>query len=71
MLDQVLHIFEIIPDYDLNIMQQGQTLSDITSKALKGLEEVIKEVQPDIVLVHGDTTTTFAGALASYYCQVM
>lgn len=70
MLDQVLNTFEITPDYDLNIMQQGQTLSDITSKALKGLEEVIKEVQPDIVLVHGDTTTTFAGALASYYCQV-
>ena len=70
MLDQVLNTFEIKPDYDLNIMQQGQTLSDITSKALKGLEEVIKEVQPDIVLVHGDTTTTFAGALASYYCQV-
>ena len=70
MLDQVLNAFEIIPDYDLNIMQEGQTLSDITSRALKGLEEVIKIEKPDIVLVHGDTTTTFAGALAAYYCQV-
>lgn len=70
MLDQVLKTFDIVPDYDLNIMQQGQTLSDITSKALKGLEKIIKEVNPDIVLVHGDTTTTFAGALAAYYCQV-
>ncbi len=70
MLDQVLNTFEIVPDYDLNIMQQGQTLSDITARALKGLEEVIKEVQPNIVLVHGDTTTTFAGALAAYYSQV-
>lgn len=70
MLDQVLNTFGITPDYDLNIMQKGQTLSDITSRALKGLEEVIKEVKPNIVLVHGDTTTTFAGALAAYYCQV-
>ena len=70
MLDQVLEVFEIKPDYDLNIMSQGQTLSDITSKALKGLEEVIKQVKPNIVLVHGDTTTTFAGALAAYYNQV-
>ncbi len=70
MLDQVLNAFNIKPDYDLNIMQQGQTLSDITSKALKGLENVINEVKPNIVLVHGDTTTTFAGALAAYYCQV-
>ena len=70
MLDQVLNAFEIKPDYDLNIMQQGQTLSDITARALKGLEEVIKEVKPNIVLVHGDTTTAFAGALAAYYCQV-
>ena len=69
MLDQVLNVFNIIPDYDLNIMKQGQTLSDITSKALKGLEEVINKENPDIVLVHGDTTTTFAGALASYYTQ--
>lgn len=70
MLDQVLNAFDIIPDYDLNIMQQGQTLSDITSRALKGLEEVIITEKPNIVLVHGDTTTTFAGALAAYYSQV-
>jgi len=69
MLDQVLEVFDIKPDYDLNIMQAGQTLSDITSRALKGLEEVINKEKPNIVLVHGDTTTTFAGALASYYCQ--
>ena len=69
MLDQVLNTFEITPDYDLNIMQQGQTLTDITTRATKGLEEVIKEVEPDIVLVHGDTSTTFAGALAAFYNQ--
>lgn len=70
MLDQVLEVFEIKPDYDLNIMTQGQTLSDITSKALKGLEQIIQETRPNIVLVHGDTTTTFAGALAAFYNQV-
>lgn len=70
MLDQVLETFNIKPDYDLNIMKQGQTLSEITSRALLGLEEVIKECKPDIVLVHGDTTTTFAGALAAFYNQV-
>ena len=70
MLDQVLEAFNIEPDYDLNIMSQGQTLSDITTRALKGLEEVIKNIKPDIVLVHGDTTTTFAGALAAFYNQV-
>lgn len=70
MLDQVLTAFDIKPDYDLNIMQQGQSLSDITSRALKGLEDVIKKENPNIVLVHGDTTTAFAGALAAYYCQV-
>lgn len=70
MLDQVLARFSIRPDYDLDIMQQAQTLSGITSKALTGLEEVIKRVQPDIVLVHGDTSTTFAGALAAFYCKV-
>lgn len=70
MLDQVLNAFKIIPDYDLDIMKQGQTLSDITTRVLQGLEGVIKEVQPDIVLVHGDTTTTFAGALAAFYNQV-
>ena len=70
MLDQVLDVFDIVPDYDLNIMHQGQTLSDITSRALKGIEEVIDETSPDIVLVHGDTTTSFSGALAAYYKQV-
>lgn len=70
MLDQVLETFQIKPDYDLNIMKQGQTLSDITSRVLYGLEDVIKEVKPNIVLVHGDTTTTFAGALAAFYNQV-
>lgn len=69
MLDQVMEIFDVTADFDLNIMQAGQTLSDITSRAMKGIEGVIKEAQPDIVLVHGDTTTTFAGALASFYCQ--
>lgn len=70
MLDQVLNAFQIVPDYDLDIMKQGQTLSDITTRVLQGLESVIKEVKPDIVLVHGDTTTTFAGALAAFYNQV-
>ena len=70
MLDQVLDTFSITPDYDLNIMKQGQTLSDITTAALLGLEGVIKEARPDLILVHGDTTTTFAGALAAFYQQV-
>ena len=70
MLDQVLETFEIVPNYDLDIMKQGQTLSDITSRVLHGLEDVIKEEKPNIVLVHGDTTTTFAGALAAFYNQV-
>ena len=70
MLDQVLDVFDILPDYDLDIMKPGQTLSDITSRALKGLEKVITIEKPDINLIHGDTTTTFAGALASYYNQV-
>lgn len=70
MLDQVLATFKIKPDYDLNIMKQGQTLADITTRALIGLEEVIKKEMPNIVLVHGDTTTTFAGALAAFYNQV-
>ena len=69
MLDQVLEAFSITPDYDLDIMQPGQTLSDITARVLKGLEGVIQEVKPDMVLVHGDTTTTFAAALAAYYGQ--
>ena len=70
MLDQVLETFNIRPDYDLNIMKQGQTLADVTTRALNGLEEVIRDTKPDIVLVHGDTTTTFAGALAAFYNQV-
>ena len=70
MLDQVLETFKIVPDYDLNIMKQGQTLTDVTTRAIEGLESVIKEVKPDIILVHGDTTTTFAGALAAFYNQV-
>lgn len=70
MLDQVLETFNIKPQYDLNIMKSGQTLGDITTRALNGLESVIKECKPDIVLVHGDTTTTFAGALAAFYNQV-
>lgn len=69
MLDQVLRDFDIVPDYDLNIMKAGQTLEDITVRALKGIGEVIREVKPDIVLVHGDTSTTFAASLAAYYNQ--
>lgn len=69
MLDQVLHLFDIKPDYDLDIMAQGQTLFDITCKAMQGLNGVLSEAKPDIVLVHGDTTTTFAGALAAFYHQ--
>ena len=67
MLDQVLEVFNIKPDYDLNIMKKGQTLSEITSRVLLGLEEVIQKEKPNIILVHGDTTTTFAGALAAFY----
>lgn len=70
MLDQVLNLFQIQPDHDLDIMAAGQTLFDITSRAMMGLDKVLQEEKPDIVLVHGDTTTTFAGALASYYHQV-
>lgn len=69
MLDQVLETFDIKPDYDLNMMKQGQTLVDITVGALTGVSDVIKEAKPDIVLVHGDTSTTFAGALAAFYNQ--
>lgn len=71
MLDQVLEAFDIEPDYDLNIMKQGQTLAEITTRALTKLDTVIKEVKPDIVLVHGDTTTTLSGSLAAFYNQVM
>ncbi|WP_106496051.1 non-hydrolyzing UDP-N-acetylglucosamine 2-epimerase [Lentibacillus sp. Marseille-P4043] len=70
MLDQVLEIFGITPDYDLNIMKQKQTLAQITTRALEGLDEVMKETKPDIVLVHGDTSTTFAASLAAYYNQI-
>lgn len=70
MLDQVLDIFNIQPDFDLDVMQREQTLSSITSLVLTRIESVIKEVQPDMILVHGDTTTTFAGALAAFYQEV-
>ncbi len=70
MLDQVLKLFDIRPNFDLNIMSEGQTLFDITSRALSGLDGVLSQAQPDVVLVHGDTTTTFAGALAAYYHQI-
>ncbi len=70
MLDQVLEIFDLHPQYDLNIMQERQTLAGITTRALTGLEEVMAKERPDIVLVHGDTSTTFAGALAAYYNQI-
>lgn len=69
MLDQVMACFDITPDYDLNMMKHGQTLADITAGALKGLMEIIHEEKPDVVFVHGDTTTTFAGALAAFYEQ--
>lgn len=70
MLDQVLNIFGIQPDYDLNIMKERQTLVDITTRALAGLDDVMKKVKPDIVLVHGDTTTTFVASLAAFYNQI-
>lgn len=71
MLDQVLDIFEIKPDFDLDIMKQNQTITDITTKTLKGLENVMKDLKPDIVLVHGDTSTTFAGSLAAFYNRII
>lgn len=70
MLDQVLHLFEIQPDYDLNIMQKGQDLYDVTARVLVGMRDVLKEAQPDVVLVHGDTTTSTAAALAAFYQQI-
>jgi UDP-N-acetylglucosamine 2-epimerase (non-hydrolysing) len=70
MLDQVLHIFEITPDYDLNIMKERQTLIDVTTRSLEGLNQVFSDVKPDIVLVHGDTTTTFVASLASFYHSI-
>ena len=70
MLDQVLQLFEITPDYDLNIMKQGQDLYDVTSRVLLGMRDVLREAQPDVVLVHGDTTTSTAAALAAFYQQI-
>lgn len=70
MLDQVLQLFHIVPDYDLNLMKQGQTLTDITAGVLHGLEDILKKEKPDLVLVHGDTTTTFAATLAAFYQQI-
>lgn len=70
MLDQVLSIFEVKPDYDLNIMKQGQDLTDVTARVLTGMRNVLKEVMPDVVLVHGDTTTSTAAALAAFYQQI-
>ncbi|WP_286232392.1 non-hydrolyzing UDP-N-acetylglucosamine 2-epimerase [Neobacillus mesonae] len=70
MLDQVLHIFEIVPDFDLNIMKERQSLVDVTTRSLEGLTRVFEEAKPDIVLVHGDTTTTFVASLAAYYQQI-
>ena len=70
MLDQVLNIFDIEPDYDLNIMKQGQDLYDVTSKVLTGMRDVLKKTKPDVVLVHGDTTTSTAAALAAFYQQI-
>lgn len=70
MLDQVLSIFDVTPDYDLNIMKQGQDLYDVTARVLTGMRDVLKEVQPDVVLVHGDTTTSTAAALAAFYQQI-
>jgi UDP-N-acetylglucosamine 2-epimerase (non-hydrolysing) len=70
MLDQVLKIFEVIPDIDLNIMKQGQDLTDVTVRILNGMRDVFKECRPDVVLVHGDTTTSTAAALAAFYAQI-
>ena len=70
MLDQVLEIFDIHPDYDLNIMKQGQDLYEVTAKVLLGMRDVFREIRPDIVLVHGDTTTSTAAALAAFYQQI-
>ena len=70
MLDQVLQLFDIRPDYDLNLMRPGQSLSDITGAVLTGLHAILEQEQPDLLLVHGDTTTTFAGALAAYYHRI-
>src|SRR5690625_3404530 len=70
MLDQVLQVFNIVPDYDLNIMQKQQTLVDITKRSLAGLDQIMKTAQPNLVLVHGDTTTTFVASLAAFYNNI-
>lgn len=70
MLDQVLQLFEILPDYDLDLMETGQTLNEVTARVLLGLKPILREFKPDIVLVHGDTATTFAASLAAYYEQI-
>ena len=70
MLDQVLEVFNIQPDFDLNIMKDRQTLIEVTTRVLEGLDKVMKEVKPDLVLVHGDTSTTFVASLAAFYNQV-
>src|SRR3954465_8048055 len=70
MLDQVLEVFHIKPDYDLNVMKDRQTLIEVTQRVLEGLDKVMKEVKPDLVLVHGDTSTTFVAGLAAFYNQV-
>lgn len=70
MLDQVLDYFQVVPDFDLNIMKKGQTLAQITTRALEGLDQIMKDVHPDIVLVHGDPTTTFSASLAAFYNQI-
>ena len=70
MLDQVLELFEIEPDFDLNIMKPGQTLTDVTTSILVGLKPILEVFKPDVLLVHGDTTTTFAASLAAFYQQI-
>ena len=70
MLDQVLNTFNVVPDYDLSVMKQGQTLFDITTSILGKIKVVLEEVKPDVVLVHGDTSTTFVTALACFYMQI-
>lgn len=70
MLDQVLELFEITPDYDLNLMKAGQTLNDVTARIVQELKPVLQEFQPDVVLVHGDTATTFAASLAAYMSKL-
>lgn len=70
LLDQVLSIFDIVPDYDLHVMKQGQDLYDITSRVLLGMRDVLRESKPNVVLVHGDTTTSMAAALAAFYQQI-